>query len=319
MRHHWIAAALRHAPCRIVVSLALVLTFLAGCGGSSNKNSSNNVLAVPAASHVFLVVLENHSFSQVIGSPAMPYLNSLASQGALATDYFANTHPSIGNYFMLTVGNEETNNDAFSGMVSDNNIVRALTQGGKSWKAYLESLPSVGYTGGDVLPLYLKQHNPFAYLSDVLNSSSQTANMVPFSQFSSDLAANNLASFVFIAPNNENNAHDCPGGAASCADTDKLAAADAWLRNNIDPLIHSSNFGNSLLIITWDESVDTDTADGGGQVATVLIGPHVRGGFRSSMMHQHQDTLRTILQALGISNNLPNAAGTANTLGDMLQ
>lgn len=318
MKPHSIAAALRLPTCRFAL-LAVALAFLAGCGGSSNTTASNNnVLAVPAADHVFLVVLENHSFSEVIGSPAMPYLNSLASQGALATGYFANTHPSIGNYFMLTVGSEETNNDAFSGTISDNNIVRALDQAGKSWKAYIESLPSVGYTGGDVVPLYLKQHNPFSYLSDVVNSSSQAANMVPFSQFSADLAANNLARFVYIAPNSGNDAHDCPGEAASCADTDKLAAADTWLKNNIDPLIHSSNFGNSLLIITWDESVDTDTADGGGQVATVIIGPHVRSGFRSTMTHQHQDTLRTILQALGVSN-LPNAAGTANTLGDMLQ
>ena len=89
----------------MLATFAVALAFLAGCGGSTgNNNSSSNVLAVPAASHVFLVVLENHGFSQVIGSPSMPYLNSLASQGALAANYFANTHPSIGNYFMLTTG-----------------------------------------------------------------------------------------------------------------------------------------------------------------------------------------------------------------------
>ena len=179
-------------------------------------------------------------------------------------------------------------------------------------------LPSVGYTGGDVPPLYLKQHNPFSYLSDVLNSSTQAANMAPFSQFSADRASGNLANFVYIAPNSQNDAHDCPGGSASCADSDRLAAADTWLKNNIDPLVQSPNFGNSLLIITWDESVDTDAANGGGQVATVLVGPHTRSAFRSTMTHQHQDTLRTILQALQVSD-LPNAAKSANTLGDMLQ
>ena len=319
MTKNWFATALRFATCRIA-PLALALALMAGCGGSSSNNSNNRntVQAVPAADHVFLVVLENHSFSQVIGSPAMPYLNSLASQHALAASYFANTHPSIGNYFMLTVGNMETNSDAFSGTISDDNIVRALTQAGKSWKAYIENLPSVGYTGGDVPPLYLKQHNPFSYLSDVLNSSTQAANMAPFSQFSADLASGNLANFVYIAPNSQNDAHDCPGGAASCADTDRLAAADTWLKNNIDPLIQSPNFGNSLLIITWDESVNTDAANGGGQVATVLVGPHTRSAFRSTMTHQHQDTLRTILQALQVSD-LPNAAKSANTLGEMLQ
>ena len=44
-------------------------------------------LPVPAEDHVFLVVLENHSFSQVIGSSSMPFLNSLATQHSLAAGY----------------------------------------------------------------------------------------------------------------------------------------------------------------------------------------------------------------------------------------
>jgi len=68
------------------------------------------------------VVEENHSYWQVIGNSAMPYLNSLASQYGLATRYYANVHPSIGNYFMLTDGQIETVNDAFSGTVSHDNI-----------------------------------------------------------------------------------------------------------------------------------------------------------------------------------------------------
>ena len=99
---------------------------------------------IPAADHVFLVLLENHGFNQVIGSASMPYLNSLATSHSLATNYFANTHPSIGNYFMLTTGNIETNNDAFTGTVSSDNIPRAFAAAGKTWKAYMESLPSVG-------------------------------------------------------------------------------------------------------------------------------------------------------------------------------
>src|SRR5438132_4872336 len=99
----------------------------------------------------------------------MPYLNELATQYGLATQYFANTHPSIGNYFMMTTGQIITNDDAFGGPVSDDNIVRELTAAGKTWKIYAESLPSPGYTGGDVFP-YLKHHNPFAYFTDVIGN-----------------------------------------------------------------------------------------------------------------------------------------------------
>src|SRR5436853_7011315 len=80
--------------------------------------------AVPLANHVFVVVEENHSYSSVVGSSSMPYLNSLIRRYGLATQYYADTHPSIGNYFMMTTGRIITNNDAFSGTTSADNIVR---------------------------------------------------------------------------------------------------------------------------------------------------------------------------------------------------
>ena len=285
-----------------------------GSGGSGGGGGGGGGSSVPAADHVFLVVLENHGFSQVIGSSAMPYLNTLASQNGLAANYFANTHPSIGNYFMLTVGLFESNDDAFAGSVTDDNIVRALTASGKSWKAYLESLPAVGYTGNDMLP-YIKHHNPFAYFSDVTSSSVQANNLVPLTQLSADLSAGTLPNFAFLAPNIQNDAHDCPAGMATCTDADKLAAADAWLKNNIDPILKSPAFSNGILIITFDESVQSDLSHGGGQVATVIAGAHVKNGFRSTTLFQHQDTLRMILESLKVSDR-PNGAAIANSMAE---
>src|SRR5215470_11350593 len=73
-----------------------------------------SLAAVPQAGHVVVVVEENHSYSSVIGNSAMPYLNSLANQYGLATQYFANTHPSIPNYFWLTTGQYVTLDDGSS-------------------------------------------------------------------------------------------------------------------------------------------------------------------------------------------------------------
>jgi len=269
------------------------------------------------ADHVFVVVLENHSFGQVIGNPAMPYLNGLATAHSLAADYFADAHPSIPNYFMLTTGNFETFDDGFTGTISDDNIVRALTGAGKSWKAYIESIPSTGYLGPNA-GTYLKRHNPFAYFSEVTGSATQAANMVPFSHLSADLAAGSLANFVYILSNSQDDAHDCPGGGSSCMDDQKLAATDAWLRANINPVITSPKFGNSVLIITFDESVNTDITNGGGQVMTVLVGPHVKTGFRSSTMYQHQSLLRLVLQLLNVSD-MPGASAEASSMGEFFQ
>lgn len=304
---------------RVLMSLFLAAILIcAGCGGVSSKQvTTMPPPAAATADHVFVVVLENHSFGQVIGNPVMPYLNGLATAHGLAADYFANAHPSIPNYFMLTTGNLETFDDSFTGTISDDNIVRALGGAGKSWKAYIESIPSMGYLGPNS-GTYLKRHNPFAYLSDVTGSATQAANMIPFSQLSADLAAGTLANFVYILPNSQDDAHDCPGGGSSCMDDQKLAAADAWLRANINPVITSPKFGNSVLIITFDESVDTDITNGGGQVTTVLVGPHVKTGFRSSTMYQHQSLLRLVLQLLNVSD-MPGASAMANSMGEFFQ
>ncbi|HYX83039.1 MAG TPA: alkaline phosphatase family protein, partial [Gemmatimonadales bacterium] len=117
--------------------------------------------------HVFIVVEENTNVANVIGNSAMPYLNGLARQYGLATQYYADTHPSIGNYFMLTVGDVVTNNDSYSGpLVTEDNVVRELLKAGKTWKSYAEDIPRVGYTGPDV-GQYARRHNTLALLADV--------------------------------------------------------------------------------------------------------------------------------------------------------
>ena len=304
--------------------LLVAALVLSGCGGVSHVLSPPVTPTPPTsanADHVFLVMLENHGFGQVSGNPAMPYLNSLATAHGLAANYFANAHPSIPNYFILTTGNVETFDDSFTGTISDDNIVRALGGASKTWKAYIESLPSTAYLGPNS-GTYLKRHNPFAYLSDVNANTpaaaAQAANIVSFSQLSADLNAGTLPNFVYILPNSQDDAHDCPGGAATCTDDQELAAADTWLKNNIDPIIKSPKFGNSVLLITFDEAQTTDFTNGGGQVMTVLVGPHVKPVFRSTTMYQHQSLLKLILELLQVSDK-PGAAASASSMGEFFQ
>jgi phosphatidylinositol-3-phosphatase len=252
---------------------------------------------VPGVGHVVLVVEENSSYSEVIGSSEMPYLNSLAAQYGLATRYFANTHPSIGNYFMLTTGQIVTNDDSFTGTVDVDNIVRELLASGKTWKSYAESR-------NDPL-LYAKWHDPLSYLSDVENNSNQMQNLTSTSQFSSDLANNALPNFSFVVPNLLNDAHSGP-----------LQLADSWLQDNIAPLVSNTTFQkDGLLIIVFDEAATSDSTDGGGHVAAVIISPKAKQGFQSTTLYQHQSLLRLILEGLGVSN-LPGASSTAPEMGE---
>ena len=248
----------------------------------------------------------------------MPYLNSLASRYGLATNYFANTHPSLPNYFMLTVGQTVSFQDNFTDTVSVDNVVRELLAAGKTWKAYAEDLPSIGYTGGDSYP-YLVHHNPISFFSDVRNSSVQRNNLVPFSQFAADLANNELPNFAFITPDAHDDAHDCPAGMQTCDDNAKLSAADGWLKSNIGPLLANSAFQtDGLLVIVFDESAFTDLANGGGHIPMIVVGPKVRTGFQSTSFYQHQNTLRMVLEAAG-ATTFPGAAATASDMKEFFQ
>jgi acid phosphatase len=259
--------------------------------------------------HVFVLVEENHSYANVIGNPDMPYTNSLAQQYALATQYYANVHNSLPNYFMLTVGQLVAQDDLFSGTVTGNNVARALTSAGKSWKIYAESLPHTGYVGNAVFP-YGKDHNPFSYFSDVVKDPAQADNMVPLSQLTTDIQNNTLPDYAMIVPNFVNDGHDCPANMSACSDSDKLQNIDSWLQANIQPLISSSGFSNSVLIYTWDESDITDTVNQGGHVATILIGPSVRKGYQSTTTYQHESTLKLTMQLLGVTD-YPGLAASA--------
>jgi len=247
-----------------------------------------------------MVVEENTDYTSVIGSSSMPYLNGLAQHYGLATQYYANTHPSIGNYFMMTVGTIITNDDSYGSVVTDNNVIRQLRAAGKTWKAYAEDLPSVGYVTLDVdNGAYASRHNPVVYLTDVHDDATQAQNVVPFTQFATDLANNALPNYSFIVPNLCNDAHDC-----------SLSTADTWLQTNIDPLVKNAQFQqDGLLIILFDEAGGDDT-NGGGRVAWVAVGAHVKPGYQSTRLYQHASTLRLSLKALGVTA-FPNGAATA--------
>ncbi|HYL11856.1 MAG TPA: alkaline phosphatase family protein [Terriglobales bacterium] len=263
--------------------------------------------ALPRFTHVVIVVEENHNYSGVIGNSSMPYLNSLAHKYGLATQYYANVHPSIGNYLMLTTGQLITNNDSLTATVNADNVVRHLLTAGRTWKAYEEGLPHAGYIGPDTAT-YVRRHCPLSYFSDVVNSSSEKMNLVPFTQLAKDLKNNALPAYSFITPNICNDAHNC-----------SLATADNWLKANINPLIQNPSFQNGgLLIIVFDES-GSDNTHGGGRVAWVAVSPmHSKPGYKPVTFYQHQNTLRLMLQALGLTS-YPGKAQSASNMSEFFK
>jgi acid phosphatase len=300
----------------ILSALLLIGSFgLAGCGGAAGTNSTNSSGGGgggggQVARHVVVVVEENKDYSEVIGNTAsMPFLNGLATQYAVATNYFANDQPSSPNYFMLTAGIITSAEGNPTLTVADDNIVRELSAAGKTWKVYAESLPSVGYLGTGTYP-YIQWHNPFVFFNDVKDSPQQQQNVVPFTQFATDLAANTLPDYAFIVPNDENNSHDCPTAGTNCNLQQMLANADHWLQTNIGPLTTNALWPQMLLVVMYDEAEHGNTTNGGGQVACILAGGNIKKGFQSTTFYQHQSTLRLTMKYLGVTA-YPGAAATA--------
>ncbi len=267
-------------------------------------------LLTAQSKHVVIVMEENQGYPTVVGNTTdWPNLNSLIANGALPTNYYANTHPSIGNYFMLTTGQILTNDDTSTTVWNVDNMARRMLASGISFKVYAEGITQ-GYVGGDT-GLYLIRHNPFAMLSDVA-SNAQVANAViwPFSQFASDLASDTLPEFSFIVPDVDDDAHN-----------GTPLQADTWLQTNVvAPLSNYSAFasgGDGILIVGFDEAADTDTTNGGGHVSPVFWGPNVKVGYTqtSTTLYQHQSLLRTVMEALQLANP-PGAAASAPSMAE---
>src|SRR3954471_14748338 len=116
---------------RTALLVSLLFSMLSCEGGSSSPSGANGGSSAPAtvspirgaAGPIFVAVLENASFSSVIGNPAMPFVNNLAAQNGLATAYFADAHPSLPNYFMMTTGQLVTSSNDFGGTVDADNVV----------------------------------------------------------------------------------------------------------------------------------------------------------------------------------------------------
>ena len=268
---------------------------------------------VPHSSHVWVISEENRSYEVVQNT--MPYLMSVAGKYGLATQYYATTHNSISALMHQTAGQTVTTNDGTTATFNVDNIARQLILGGLTFRSYQESLPSAGFLGISSYP-YVKRHNPLAYFTDVADSSMKFQ-IVPFTQLATDLRAHTTANFNWITPNLLHDAHD-----------GTPQAADLWLSQNLPAILAAPEFqpgGDGLLLIVFDEGNIGSTPDNrcsaqvsqgcGGRVATVVIGPKVKPGYRSATWYNHESMLKTICVAMGLKS-CPGAAQTAGAMSD---
>ncbi|WP_086055243.1 alkaline phosphatase family protein [Protofrankia coriariae] len=253
--------------------------------------------ALPTPDHVVVVVLENHAYSQVIGSSSAPYINSLKTGGANLTASYAITHPSQPNYMALFSGGTQgiTSDSCYTpGFSSAANLGSELIAAGLAWGSYNEGLPSQGSTVcSNSSTKYARKHNPWFGFSNVPTNTAYT-----FAQFPTNYST--LPKISFVVPNLCNDMHDC-----------SVSTGDTWLQNNLGAYATWATTHNSLLIVTFDE----DNSLNGNHIPTVLYGQHVTAGSSSSTTYNHYNLLRTLEDLAGLTTHAGSAASASDITG----
>ncbi len=262
---------------RRVATLGIIAAMMTALLGVSAGTATAAASAVPRYDHVLLVIMENHSAQNIIGNPAAPYINSLATSGASMTQSFAITHPSQPNYIALFSGalNGVLDNTCPITLTAEN-LGSELIGANLSFIGYSESLPSPGYTGCTSGP-YARKHNPWVNFTNVPAASNQ-----PLTSLPTDFAT--LPTVSIVVPNLNNDMHD-----------GTIGQADTWLRTNIDGYLQWAKQHNSLLVLTWDE----DDNNAGNRIPTIFAGAGVRTGQYPEHI-DHYSVLRTLQDMYGL-------------------
>jgi acid phosphatase len=251
--------------------------------------------SIPTPAHIVIVVEENHSNANVIGNKSAPFMNQLATNGALMTQSYAETHPSEPNYLAMFAG------DTF-GLTSDAcpvnagaapNLGAELLKAGHTFAGFSEDLPAVG-SPVCAAGKYARKHVPWANFTNVPPEAS-----APFTAFSARTDYGSLPTVSFVIPNLDNDMHD-----------GTIAQADTWLATNLARYANWAVANNSLLIVTWDE----DDNGPNNQIPTMIYGDNVRPGAYAEPIN-HYNVLSTVEQMYGLSKT--GLAANAQAIADI--
>jgi acid phosphatase len=266
----------------IMVTAAAAASLVASALLSRTGTSAQAAATPPRFGHIVIVVMENKNFGAIIGQPGeAPYINKLATKGAVFSSSFAVAHPSEPNYLALFSGSTQgvTSDHCPENFTNVPNLGTELISAGLTFAGYSESMPRGGDTecGSELSLGYTRAHNPWVDFSNVPAASNKT-----FASFPSDYSQ--LPTVSFVVPNLCHDMHYC-----------SRDSGDHWVKVHLGGYASWALTHNSLLIITWDEDgtnvlgLDGDS----NKVPTIFYGAHVRPGTYSERT-SHYGVLRTI-------------------------
>ena len=265
---------------------------------------------LPLPSHIVILIEENYSYHDIIGSSYAPHINALCADtnAAVFTQAYALEHPSEPNYLDFFSGTNQgcTNDNIPAGQpFTTTNLAAQLIAASKTFVTYSEDLPTVGYNGGTYTSggaNYVRKHNPVTnWMGTGTNQVPTTVNQ-PFTAFPASANYSTLPTVCYVVPNQDNDMHD--GFPPT-----NITTGDTWLYTHMDTLRQWALANNTLYIITFDE----DDNLSGNNIPTIFYGPMVKGGTYTEHIDLYS-MLRTIeaIYGLGYAGN----AATATTITD---
>jgi hypothetical protein len=273
----------------LVAAIAAIAALWSALPGATAASRACGTAATPPAryDHVVWIVMENHAYSQIVGSPSAPYLNGVARSCGLATHFSAETHPSLPNYIALTSGSPQGIGDDSGPSAHPLAAASIFSQVGPGgWRSLEESMPSPCALSD--AGRYAVRHNPAVYYTGLRGAC--RADDVPLTG-----TPNLAARFTFITPNLCHDTHDCD-----------VATGDAWLKGFLPKLLATPQYraGRTAVFVTWDE----DDHSSANHVATFVLAPSVKPGTKAGAAFDHYSLLRTTEQMLGLKRFLGHAA-----------
>ena len=299
---------------KVLLCLAAIALAVSGVAAASTTVGGNAAASIAAAAagpcgstaapptyrHVVWIWMENHSYGDIIGNRSQaPYINSLASECGLATNYHSISHPSLPNYLAATSGLSRGHLpilswfDCHASLICHTSAASIFGQG-ETWKAYEESMPARcdKSSSGE----YSASHNPPPYYEKLSGCASRD---VPYARLAADLAGHALPAFSFITPNIIDDMHN-----------GTIADGDSWLARHLPAILNSREYrsGTTALFITWDEgsggypveNCASNTTDASCRVATIVVSPSTPADARAGTLFNHYSLLGTAEQLLRV-------------------
>src|SRR3989441_9478225 len=206
----------------------LVLTALLAIPLGSSAADSASTPAVPAFSHIFVIIMENREFDEVVNPSQAPFIAMLARDYAVANPYYAVTHPSLPNYIALTGGDTfGITDDCTDCPVTGENLADQVEAHQRTWKAYMEGLPAACFLGSSSGE-YAKKHNPFVYYTDIATNPARCRRVVPLAEIHTDLSRGTVPDPGWVTPGICHSMPDC-----------ETSEGDRWLATIVPKVLRA--------------------------------------------------------------------------------